>query len=204
MIIQKSTPGKKIKAADITLGLDIDDGLFVSNPKLDALLNLTGDLVNLKNNFKAILQQRVKESKDDDYKDVEELFENMNKITDRFQNKIMEIRQFNLAKFLNRIPRLIRTVAHDLGKLIKYEIKGADISVDRNVAKALNLSLTHILRNSCDHGIENTEERKSLGKSPSGNIVLEVNESKENIVVKIKDDGKGMDKDLILAKCHKK
>ncbi len=199
----KEHPRKKIKAADITLGLDIDDGLFVSNPKLDSLLNLTGDLVNLKNNFKALLQNKMKEDKSKDYSDFEDLYDNMNKITDRFQSKIMEIRQFNLAKFLNRIPRLIRTVAHDLGKLIKYEIKGADVSVDRNVAKALNLSLTHILRNSCDHGIENTEERKSLGKPPSGNITLEVKESKDDLVLKVQDDGRGMDKDLILAKAVK-
>ncbi|MEE2743461.1 MAG: response regulator [Bdellovibrionota bacterium] len=199
----KEHPRKRIKAAEITLGVDIEDGLFVSNPKLDSLLNLTGDLVNLKNNLKGHIQKKAKDSKKEDLEEIENIYDSMNKLTDRFQTKIMEIRQFSLAKFLNRIPRLIRTVAHDLGKLIKYEIKGAEVLVDRNVAKALNLSLTHILRNSCDHGIENPDDRKRLGKDSSGTIVLEVKEHKENIIVKISDDGKGMDKDLILAKAIK-
>jgi two-component system chemotaxis sensor kinase CheA len=199
----KDHPRKRINAAEITLGLDIDDGLFVTNPKLDSLLNLTGDLVNLKNNLKNIIQKKSTENQKNDLDEIEDLYDNMNKLADRFQNKIMEIRQFNLAKFLNRIPRLIRTVAHDLGKLIKYEIKGADISVDRNIAKALNLSLTHILRNSCDHGIENSEERKRIGKPSSGTIILEVKEEKENIVVKISDDGRGINKDIVLAKAIK-
>lgn len=116
----------------------------------------------------------------------------------------MKIRMVPIAQTFNRFPRLIRDLSRDLGKEIKLEMYGEDTELDKSVIETLVDPLVHIIRNAVDHGIEMPEERVNAGKPRVGSVILQASHEGNLIIIKISDDGKGMQPHKIFESAVKK
>lgn len=119
------------------------------------------------------------------------------RIINRLQDEIMQIRLLPIEYILNRFPRLVRDASHAEEKEVELTITGADIGVDRTVLDEINDPLIHILRNAVTHAIEAPEERKKAGKPTVGRIEIAAWRERDSVVIDIRDDGRGMDPDKI-------
>jgi two-component system chemotaxis sensor kinase CheA len=113
------------------------------------------------------------------------------------QQQAMKLRMMPLELIADRFPRAVRDLARKRGKEIHFEILGKEIELDRAILEELPDPLLHIFRNSIDHGIEPPEERVRKGKSPTGTVRLEANKERESVVIRVSDDGRGMDPAVI-------
>lgn len=160
---------------------------------LDNFVNITGELLTIK----ARIEERTK-----NFQDIEiaNALNQMEIFLKDMQQKVMHLRLMPLETIFSRIPRVVRDLSRKLDKKVDIEIYGENIELDRAVVEALFDPLLHIIRNSVDHGIEAPEEREKKGKTPSGKIIVAAEKEKENIIVKICDDGKGIDAELVFKK----
>jgi two-component system chemotaxis sensor kinase CheA len=111
----------------------------------------------------------------------------------------MAVRLMPLSMITERFPRMIRDLAHSCGKEITFAVKGAEIELDRSIIDLIGDPLAHILRNSVDHGIETPQQRIEKGKKPSGRISISVTREKDQVEIRIEDDGRGMNPEMIAA-----
>lgn len=171
----------------------------VKSEKLDSLVNLVGEIVTLQ----ARLSQYTESAADGEEISVSELenvTENMARLTAELRENTMDIRMVPLAETFNSFHRLVRDLSAELGKEIQLETSGAETELDKNVIDALNDPLVHIVRNSIDHGIEPPEERAEAGKPRSGTVNISAEHSGANVLIKIKDDGRGLSTEKIRNK----
>jgi two-component system chemotaxis sensor kinase CheA len=124
-------------------------------------------------------------------KKISDLSISLNRSTDLLQEQMMQIRKISLNRAFSKIPRLTRQTAQDLGKKVNYKTDGTDLLVDKNVARALSVSMTHLTRNAVDHGIETSEDRQRAGKPPVGTVQIKAKENAGIIFIEIEDDGRG-------------
>lgn len=122
--------------------------------------------------------------------------------TRELQESVMSIRMVPIAQVFNRFPRLVHDISGQLGKQIELTLKGEYTEVDKTVMEHLGDPLVHLVRNAVDHGIEMPDERAAAGKPETGQVTLEAFHRGGNVVIEIRDDGKGMDADRILAKAR--
>ena len=115
------------------------------------------------------------------------------------QKSIMEIRKVPIRTILQKAPRMARDVAAGCGKEVNIELRGEDVEVDKRLIEVLGGPLTHMVRNSVDHGIETPDQREALGKERQGHVKIEVTENDSDIFLAISDDGKGLDFDAIFV-----
>jgi len=113
-------------------------------------------------------------------------------ITSDLQDGVMKTRMQPIGNAWNKLPRLVRDLANELGKKIELEMRGADTELDRQVLELIKDPLTHMVRNSADHGLESTEERRRAGKSDTGRVMLNAYHEGGHILIEIADDGKGL------------
>ena len=167
--------------------------------KVDFLLDNVGELIVVNNmlfedeNILKILDKRTQNN-----------LNQLKRISSRLQNSSMALRMVQIGNTFQKMLRIVRDNSKRLGKLIKLEINGQSTEIDRNMVDKLYDPLMHMIRNSCDHGIETNEERENAGKPLPGNIWLSAYHKGGNIVIEIKDDGKGLDKEKILKKAIEK
>lgn len=128
----------------------------------------------------------------------------LTRVTNELQETVMKIRMVPIAQTFNRFPRLIRDLSRDLGKEIKLEMYGEDTELDKSVIETLVDPLVHIIRNAVDHGIEMPEERVNAGKPRVGSVILQASHEGNLIIIKISDDGKGMQPHKIFESAVKK
>jgi two-component system chemotaxis sensor kinase CheA len=192
--IPKDQPANEKKEDD-----EEDKGVLVSNKKLDQFMEFAGNLVTMKNIFEGYITSQKSRLGSGDGK-LLELSKTLSKISDGIQMQIMEIRKVSLKSTFTKFRRLVRSTAASLKKQIHFEIEGESLEVDKNIAKALAAALVHAIRNSCDHGIEPQDERLKCGKPVIGKIVLSAKQVAEAIVVTVKDDGRGLNRDKVLKK----
>jgi two-component system chemotaxis sensor kinase CheA len=169
----------------------------VDTSKLDTLVDMTGELVIAQ----AMLRQseRIVSIADQQlYKTLNQL----NQITSTLQKTAMSLRMVPIRSTFQRMVRLVRDLAKSSGKQVALRMEGADTEIDRNVVDELYEPMVHMIRNAVDHGIEDPETRKANGKSPEGAVTLRAYHRGGNIVIEIADDGKGLDKEKILAKAE--
>lgn len=162
--------------------------------KLDTLMNLVGELVIERTRLERFVD--VFESKfgsEDIAEDILEISSHLGKVTTDLQDEIMKARMLPVAQVFNRFPRMVRDMAHKLGKEIDFIIEGKETELDRNVIEVIGDPLIHLLRNSIDHGIEDTQERQRLGKPAKGHLKLKASYSEGHIVITVEDDGRGID-----------
>jgi two-component system chemotaxis sensor kinase CheA len=167
--------------------LRVDVGL------LDRLMNLVGELVLTRNQ---VLQYNA--AQDDAV--LNGIAHRLNLITGELQERVMKTRMQPVSRIFNLIPRVVRDLATSLNKQITVEIEGAETELDRTLVEAIKDPLTHIVRNSCDHGIESPGERLRQGKPAGGRLSLRAFHEGGQVNIEIADDGAGIDPERIRAK----
>jgi len=189
----KAAPQPKKPASDQTIRVDVE--------RLDSLMNMMGELVLARNSLmqtQNFLNQ--KHDGDSDLDTLNQATNSVNFITTELQMAVMKMRMLPIGKVFRKFPRLVRDLARDSKKQIDLVIEGETTELDKTVIEEIGDPLVHIIRNSCDHGIESPEERIAKGKPAKGLIRLEAAQKGSNIVIKIIDDGRGFDVDAIRDK----
>ncbi|WP_086322332.1 hybrid sensor histidine kinase/response regulator [Campylobacter devanensis] len=193
----KPAPKKESKESNVpahSSASAVEQTIRVEVKRLDNLMNLIGELVLGKNRLLKI------------YDDVEERYEGekfleelnqvvsaLSLVTTDIQLAVMKTRMLPIAKVFNKFPRMVRDLSRELGKQIDLEISGEETELDKSIVEEIGDPLVHIIRNSCDHGIESPKERLAAGKPEKGIIQLKAYNEGNHIVVEIVDDGKGID-----------
>jgi len=175
----------------------IDLQVKVDTKKLDNLVDLTGELVI----NQAMLRQNqwVLSSKD------QKLYHNLNQlnqITSSLQRTAMSMRMVPIRSTFQKMVRLVRDLSKNSGKEVVLEMDGEDTEIDRNVVEELYEPMVHMIRNAVDHGIELPEDRERSGKRRSGTVFLKAYHRGGHIIIEIRDDGRGLDKERILEKAR--
>jgi two-component system chemotaxis sensor kinase CheA len=162
--------------------------------KLDTLMNLVGELVidrTRLDRFVEVFESRY--GSDDLAEDILEISSHLGQVTTDLQDEIMKARMLPVAQVFNRFPRMVRDIAHKLGKEVEFIIEGKETELDRNVIEVIGDPLIHLLRNAIDHGIEDPQERQRLGKPARGLLQLKASYVESHIVITVEDDGRGID-----------
>lgn len=169
--------------------------------RLDALLNLVGELVIDRARLGDIIQ-RLRDCKELSY--FRDLLTDTNthigRIINELQMEIMKARMLPLAEVFNRFPRMVRDIARNSGKEVDFVIQGEETELDRSLLEEITDPLIHLLRNAVDHGIESREERIAQGKSPRGRVLLRAYQEENSVVIMVQDDGRGLDIEKIKNK----
>ncbi|MBM9602954.1 hybrid sensor histidine kinase/response regulator [Desulfopila inferna] len=164
---------------------------------LDQLMNLAGELVLSRN-------QLLQTIGSEDYRNAETVGQRIDLITSELQEAIMLTRMQPIGNVFNKFPRVVRDLSGKLDKKIDLTIVGKDVELDKTIIEAINDPLTHLVRNSVDHGIEMPDERKKRGKSENGLVILKAYHEAGQVVIEISDDGKGLDGEVLAAGAVKK
>ncbi len=164
--------------------------------RLDMVMNMVSELVIHRTRLEQI-------SNTYNSSELNETLEQIARSTSELQDLVMKIRMLPLEVVFNRFPRMIRDLSLELNKDIQFIIEGASTELDRTVIDEIGEPLIHLLRNAVDHGIETKEKRVEAGKNPTGQIQLYAYQEGTKAVIKIRDDGKGLDVDKIKAKAEK-
>ncbi len=188
--------------SNLTKKQSVDSSIRVAVSLLDELMNLAGELVLSRNQ----LLQTINSS---DTRNAEAVGQRIDLITSELQEAIMLTRMQSIGNVFSKFPRVVRDLSAKLNKEIDLTIVGQDVELDKTIIEAINDPLTHLIRNSVDHGIETPEQRNKKGKPDRGNIVLKAFHEAGQVVIEISDDGQGIDgnnlvdvalqKDLITA-----
>jgi two-component system chemotaxis sensor kinase CheA len=157
---------------------------------LDDLMDQVGELVTAKGSLLEASQTVASRT-------LTETVDRVDSLVKSLQQQAMKLRMMPLELIADRFPRAVRDLARKRGKEIHFEILGKEIELDRAILEELPDPLLHIFRNSIDHGIEPPEERVRKGKSPTGTVRLEANKERESVVIRVSDDGRGMDPAVI-------
>jgi two-component system chemotaxis sensor kinase CheA len=165
--------------------------------RLDQLINLVGEMVTVQ----AHLSQVSLAGGDATYIAISEEVE---RLTNELRDTALNIRMLPIGSTFSKFKRLVRDLSSELGKEIEMETFGAETELDKTVIEKLNDPLVHIIRNSIDHGIEMPEARRAAGKSSIGTVYLGAEHSGDSVLITIRDDGAGLDRDTIHAKAVEK
>lgn len=207
-VANESLPSLKVPTSESTTSAatdDEEDGILVSIDKLNSFMELSGELVVLKNAYHATVKQISKLAIPPEQKQrLEEMNQSLDKISEQIQGQIMEVRKVQLKHAFQKFPRIVRQASQDLHKVVRFEMIGNDLGVDKSIAKALSSSLVHVLRNSVDHGIESAQVRLAVGKSEQGRIRIVSSQVGERIIISIEDDGGGIDAEKVKKKAVEK
>jgi two-component system chemotaxis sensor kinase CheA len=136
--------------------------------------------------------------------ELNETLEQVGRISSDLQDLVMKVRMIPLDRIFNRLPRMVRDLSAELDKDIDFVIKGQETELDRTVIDELGESIVHLLRNAVDHGIESREERSRTGKDPTGHVTITAYQEGNKAVIKVEDDGRGLDTERIRKKAVSK
>ena len=193
-----AAPAKKAPAT-------VEQTIRVDVKRLDHLMNLIGELVLAKNRL-----IKINDDVEERYEG-EEFLEELNQVvsivslvTTDLQIAVMKTRMLPIGKVFNKFPRMIRDLSRELNKKIELVISGEETELDKSIVEEIGDPLVHIIRNSCDHGIESPEERVAKGKPEMGTIALKAYNEGNQIVIQIDDDGKGLDPEMLKNKSLEK
>jgi len=173
------------------------ESIRVNIKQLDTIMNLVGELVICKGRLLQIAQEY-------DIPELREAVSIMDKSIISLQDEIMRIRMVKIEKIFNKFPRMVRDLARKLGKKVELIIEGHDTELDRTILDEISDPLVHLVRNAVDHGIEYPEERKLAGKSEVGKIIISARRERNNVIIEIEDDGRGLDIEKIKQKAIEK
>ncbi|ORE88734.1 signal transduction histidine kinase [Oceanococcus atlanticus] len=172
----------------------VESSIRVDTVRLDAVMNLIGELVLARNQLKALGRgSQLGE-------EATRVSARIDRVTTELQGAVMKIRMQAIRKVFSRFPRIVRDLARSLGKQVSLELHGEDTELDKNLVEALADPLIHLVRNAVDHGIESPEQRRAVGKPEQGTVRLSAAQEGDDIVIRIIDDGAGMDPNRLRAK----
>lgn len=183
----------------------VEQTVRVDVRRLDSLMNLIGELVLGKNRLIRIYGD-VEERYDGEkfLEELNQVVSSISTVTTDLQLAVMKTRMQPVGKVFNKFPRMVRDLSRELGKNIDLIITGEETELDKSIVEEIGDPLIHIIRNSCDHGIEVPEVRKNAGKAETGTVELKAYNEGNHIVIEISDDGKGLDPDMLKQKAIEK
>jgi len=181
----KADAPARASTADNTIRVDVS--------LLDDLMNQVGELVLSRNRLLRLVE-------DTESQDLLRVSRGISQITTRLQEQLLQTRMQPISTIWGVVPRMIRDISKQLGKKIQLVMIGQETELDRTILAALKDPLTHIIRNSCDHGVEMPEKRRAAGKHEEGKVTLRAHQESGFIIINIIDDGGGIDPDRIRTK----
>jgi len=199
---QKEQFEKKFKTEAIT-------SIRVSSSKLDKLVNLIGELVTVQERLSQV-SSTVRDCPRERIYDLLQQFninsisEEISRLTNGLRDNALSIRMLPIETTFSKFKRLIHDLSVNLTKEIELTMSGGETEIDKTVIDKLDEPLMHLIRNSADHGIESPDEREALGKPRKGTIHLAAEQAGGNVVIHVRDDGRGLRRDAILAKAIEK
>ncbi len=177
-----------------------DSSIRVSVEKVDQLINLVGELVITQ----AMLQQAAIQMQEAVPERLVNGLAQLERNTRDLQESVMSIRMLPISFVFSRFPRVVRDLSGKLGKQVELKTSGETTELDKSLIERIADPLTHLIRNSLDHGIESPEKRVAAGKNPVGTITLKAYHQGGNIVIEVGDDGAGLQRSRILAKARER
>ncbi|MCS2610260.1 chemotaxis protein CheA [Halomonas dongshanensis] len=190
---EKKAPAKKAATESSSIRVSVD--------KVDQIINLVGELIITQ----SMLDQTVSEMSEQAGASSGSLQNGMSLLQRNardLQEAVMSIRMIPMEFVFSRFPRVVRDTASKLGKEIELITEGKSTELDKSLVERITDPLTHLVRNSLDHGVELPEVREALGKPRTGKLTLSARHQGGNILIEVKDDGAGMDRDRLLAKAR--
>jgi len=181
-----STPS----AATNKVGVEKVQSVRVNIDKLDALVNLVGELVISKIRLKDLGAAHQ-------LKDLEETIATVDRLVTDLKSEVMEMRMVPVRQIFNKFPRMVRDLARKEEKVINFEMEGGEIELDRTVLDEIGEPLLHLIRNCVDHGIESPDLRRASGKSAEGQVRLVASREKNQVLIEVIDDGAGIDPEMM-------
>ncbi len=172
----------------------------VAISKVDQLINLVGELVITQ----AMLAQNSRALDPAVYQQLLSGLADLDRNTRDLQESVMSIRMIPMSIVFSRFPRMLRDLATKLGKKVDFVTQGEATELDKGLVEKITDPLTHLVRNSCDHGVESPAERVAAGKSATGTITLSASHQGGSIVIEVRDDGRGMSRQRILNKAKER
>ncbi len=188
---QKASAGKPVVNRSVRVDID----------KLDDLMNLVSELIIAKNGLVSINTAEVTGLKESGFN---EQIEYLERITTNLHQSVMKTRMVPIENVVSRFPRMIRDISKKLDKKMELYMSGEETELDRTVIDEIGDPLMHMLRNAADHGLESNEERIKAGKPEVGSIFLNAYQDGNNVVIEVRDDGKGVDVEKIKKKAVEK
>ncbi|MFZ0704572.1 MAG: chemotaxis protein CheA [Candidatus Korobacteraceae bacterium] len=182
------------KAAEV-----VENSLRIDAHRLDAVMNQVGELVLLRNRLASAVGALGKDSEA-----MSRIAREMDLTVNDLQNTVMHLRMQPCKRLFQQLPRVVRDVSRQLGKDVRLEIVGEDVEIDKTVVDSLSAPLTHLIRNSLDHGIETPGERTATGKSPTALLRVLAIHLGDKVRIEVSDDGKGIDRRAVTQKAVEK
>jgi len=195
---------KKVPAAGGG-GSSMEQTIRVEVKRLDHLMNLIGELVLGKNRLIQIYDDVEERYEGEKFlEELNQVVSQLSIITTDVQLAVMKTRMQPIAKVFNKFPRVVRDLSRELGKQIELEITGEETELDKSIVEEIGDPIMHMIRNSCDHGVEDPATRVAAGKPEKGVVQLKAYNEGNHIVIEIADDGKGLDANMLKQKAIEK
>jgi two-component system chemotaxis sensor kinase CheA len=180
---------RRAKAADRGTHIRVD------LKRLDALMNQVGEMMVAKGRLSELVAR--------EHPELEALAARIGRLAAEMQGEIIAARMTPVWQTFDRFPRLVRDLARQLGKQVRFDVEGESIELDRVILEEIGDPILHLIRNALDHGIESAADRKKAGKPAEGRLHLSASQERQGVVIRVTDDGKGLDRTAILAKAKR-
>ncbi|MBY0492552.1 MAG: chemotaxis protein CheA [Gemmatimonadaceae bacterium] len=189
----KSTKGRRAKAAPVAP--TVTRTVRLDARRLDTLLELVGELVITRDRLTRLVDGMAHPDRA-----VQRTARDTARLVSALQAEVLQARLLPASDVFDRFPRLVRDVARELGKEVSFVVEGRELELDRSLLDAVGDPILHLLRNALDHGIEPPDERRARGKAPAGTLVLRAVRERSNVRIEVRDDGRGIDREAVLAR----
>ena len=173
----------------------------IPEASMDRFLDQVGELMGLEEQFRYLGKRMLAGGDPEELAaDLRQAVEQFGHLSSRLSGAVLELRRMEARPLLQKVPRLCRDVGGKTGKNIEAVLRGEDVRIDKSYLELLDAPLMHMVRNACDHGVEGREERLRAGKPETGRIEVSIAEMEESVVLRVEDDGRGLDLDGLRRK----
>jgi two-component system chemotaxis sensor kinase CheA len=193
----QAAPTEEETDADAARKLELSDLVYIPVKKLDNLLNLVGELVIDRDRILTLAAELGHPA-------LQATARHLFRISDDLQYSVMDVRLVGAGVLLNKFPRVVRDVASAENKQVELTLAGQDVQIDRNVLQLITDALLHIVRNAVSHGLENPETRQAAGKPVTGRLVISALTERDDVLIQVQDDGRGIDTEAVRKKAIRK
>lgn len=193
---REANPQSLSSSASPLRNIQFHDTVQIPVQKLDALLNLAGEIGIERDRILTIAPEKKQLDKKD--------FHQLHRLTSELQHSVIQARLVKVEILFQKFHRVVREVALAEDKKVKLHLEGTDIEIDRNILQVISDSMVHLVRNAVGHGLEDANARKSKGKSEEGTVKLRAYNEKEKVIIEVQDDGRGISEDKIREKLIEK
>lgn len=193
----EEAPTEEEADADAARKLELSDLVYIPVKKLDNLLNLVGELVIDRDRILTLAAELGHPA-------LQATARHLFRISDDLQYSVMDVRLVGAGVLLNKFPRVVRDVAAAESKQVELVLAGQDVQIDRNVLQLITDALLHIVRNAVSHGLETPEARQAAGKRASGRLLISALTERDDVLIQVQDDGRGIDTEAVRKKAVRK